>query len=172
MKNVAVIDDDNILRGYYVEAFKALGYEAAAFDGPSCIDPFTLEALDLLVIDLMMPKPKSWDNSPENNELLTGLYFCKKLRESGFDVPIVLFTSLNIKELIYRVSEDTKNLVNVIFVLKSDFEPTSFAQACDEILRTGTTAGMNASLGRRLARSIIVQPNVAGFGCDCRRFLS
>ena len=172
MGRVAIVDDDTLLRGYYVEAFKLLGYEVSVLDGPANLDFAEVGDLDLLVIDLMMPKPSQWGNRIEENELLTGLYFCKDLRQDGAKTPIVLFSSLNIKSLADHVSEAVKNIENVVFVLKADFEPILFAQACDEILRTGSTAGMNASLGRRLARSLLIQPNIAGFGCDCKKFLT
>ncbi|MDB4020168.1 response regulator [Planktomarina temperata] len=171
MKNVVIVDDDLMLREYYASSFRVLGYEVITYDCPTDIEQGSMDETDLIVVDLMMPKPVRWNNCKEENELLTGLYFCKHFRESNSQVPIVLFSSLNIKSLILHVSEEVKSLVNVVFLLKYNFEPMSFAQACDEILRTGTAAGLNSTLGRKLARSILMQPNIAGFGCDCKEFL-
>lgn len=52
MKHVAVVDDDKLLRGYYIDAFKVRGYEAIAYDCPSEIHPAALEVFDLIVVDL------------------------------------------------------------------------------------------------------------------------
>ena len=171
MPKVLIVDDEPIMRDLYEEGFKIQGYGVQTFDGPDQYDASSAPEFDLFVIDLMMPTPRRWSNSGDKVPFYTGLDFAKELRADDISTPIVIFSTTNVGKMIDYVEESIDDLENVLFIRKSEFEPIDFARVCIEILRTGTSSGLNAGLGRRLAKAMILQPNIAGFGCDCKKFL-
>ena len=80
MKKILIIDDDRVLRQTLAAALEAEGYAAAeASDGREGLNKALKTAFDLIVLDVVMPA-------------LGGLDVCRKLREAGRQVPVIVMS--------------------------------------------------------------------------------
>lgn len=81
MARILLVDDDGVLRDVLALAFGEAGHDVAtAEDGAAALAAIAASAPDLLVADVNMPK-------------LDGFALCRRLREKGSDLPILLLTS-------------------------------------------------------------------------------
>jgi two-component system, OmpR family, response regulator MprA len=79
--SVLVVDDDRAVRDSLRRALKLHGFEVAvAVDGMEAIRQVVSEAPDVIVLDVMMPG-------------VDGFGVVRRLRQDGFDVPILLLTA-------------------------------------------------------------------------------
>jgi len=77
---VLVVEDESVMRELICYAFKDIGYEVyEAADGHEAIEVFNENEIDLIVLDVMMPKLDGWS-------------VCRRIREVS-DVAIVMLTS-------------------------------------------------------------------------------
>jgi two-component system cell cycle sensor histidine kinase/response regulator CckA len=81
---VLIVDDDELVRKFMVRALSEAGYETAvASDGPEAIDvAATLESLDILVTDLMMPQ-------------MTGDELARRIRSASPSVKVLYVTGFS-----------------------------------------------------------------------------
>jgi DNA-binding response OmpR family regulator len=87
MKKILIIDDDRVLRQTLAAALEAEGYGVAeAGDGREGLNKATKTAFDLVVLDVIMPS-------------LGGLEVCRKLREAGRQVPLIVMSGKKKKEV-------------------------------------------------------------------------
>ena len=87
MKKILIIDDDRVLRQTLAAALEAEGYAAAeASDGREGLNKALKTAFDLIVLDVVMPA-------------LGGLDVCRKLREAGRQVPVIVMSGKKKKEV-------------------------------------------------------------------------
>lgn len=87
MKKILIIDDDRVLRQTLAAALEAEGYEAAeAVDGREGLNKALKTAFDLIVLDVVMPA-------------LGGLDVCRKLREAGRQIPVIVMSGKKKKEV-------------------------------------------------------------------------
>jgi DNA-binding response OmpR family regulator len=87
MKKILIIDDDRVLRQTLAAALEAEGYSAAeAADGREGLNKALKTAFDLIVLDVVMPS-------------LGGLEVCRKLREAGRQVPLIVMSGKKKKEV-------------------------------------------------------------------------
>jgi DNA-binding response OmpR family regulator len=87
MKKILIIDDDRVLRQTLAAALEAEGYGVAeAGDGREGLNKATKTAFDLVVLDVIMPA-------------LGGLEVCRKLREAGRQVPLIVMSGKKKKEV-------------------------------------------------------------------------
>lgn len=78
--NVLVVDDESITREIISLSFKNIGYQVyEAEDGEEAIEVFAENKIDLVILDVMMPKIDGWA-------------VCKRFREIS-DVAIIMLTS-------------------------------------------------------------------------------
>lgn len=76
-----LIDDDDALLDMLAMSFEDEGFEViCAEDGQKGLDAVALEPFDVIVTDINMPK-------------VDGFTLCRKLREQGNEVPLILLTS-------------------------------------------------------------------------------
>lgn len=81
MAKILLIDDDRSLIDVLILSFEDEGYEVVcAYDGEQGWVRFRNEDPDIIVSDVNMPK-------------LDGFSLCRKLREDGYDLPLILLTS-------------------------------------------------------------------------------
>jgi DNA-binding response OmpR family regulator len=86
MAEVLVVDDDQTVREVVVSYLKAAGHSVAeAADGASALDALKEQPADLIVLDLMMPG-------------VDGLEVCRRLRQEGNDVPVIMLTALGTEQ--------------------------------------------------------------------------
>jgi DNA-binding response OmpR family regulator len=87
MKKVLIVDDDRALRQTLAAALEAEGYAVAeAGDGREGLEKALKATVDLVVCDVVMPA-------------LTGLELCRKLREAGRQVPVIVLSGKKKKEV-------------------------------------------------------------------------
>ncbi|MCK7462223.1 MAG: response regulator transcription factor [Sphingobacterium sp.] len=87
MKKILIIDDDRVLRQTLAAALEAEGYGVAeASDGREGLNKALKTAFDLVVLDVVMPA-------------LGGLEVCRKLREAGRQVPLIVMSGKKKKEI-------------------------------------------------------------------------
>lgn len=81
MFNIMVVEDDMNTRKLMNEVFKQNGYNVIlAKDGIEALDKMEDHQIDLIVLDIMMPK-------------MDGYEFTKTLRECGYYLPILMVTA-------------------------------------------------------------------------------
>jgi len=87
MKKVLIIDDDRVLRQTLAAALGLEGYGVSeAADGREGLNKALKTAFDLIVLDVIMPD-------------LGGLEVCRKLREAGRQVPVIVMSGKKKKEV-------------------------------------------------------------------------
>lgn len=86
MKKILIIDDDRTLRQTLAAALEAEGYGVAeAGDGREGLNKALKGNFDLVVLDIVMPE-------------LGGLDVCRKLRETGRQIPVFILSGKKKKE--------------------------------------------------------------------------
>lgn len=87
MKKVLIVDDDRVLRRMLATALEAEGYGVAeAGDGREGLDKALGGRFDLVVLDVVMPS-------------LGGIEVCRKMREAGRQMPVIILSGKKKKEL-------------------------------------------------------------------------
>jgi DNA-binding response OmpR family regulator len=87
MKKVLIIEDDAALRMTLSSALESEGFLALmASDGAEGLNKASSDGPDLVVLDLVLPS-------------MGGLEVCRRLRENGDDVPIVMLTGRKREEI-------------------------------------------------------------------------
>jgi DNA-binding response OmpR family regulator len=87
MKKILVIDDDRVLRQTLAAALQTEGYGVSeAADGREGLNKALKSGFDLIVLDVVMP-------------FMGGLEVCRKLREAGRQVPVIVLSGKKKKEV-------------------------------------------------------------------------
>jgi DNA-binding response OmpR family regulator len=78
---ILVVDDDPACRDIAARLLEREGYRTrSAHDGKACLAVVRAEAIDLILLDVMMPG-------------MDGFQVCAALRDAGFRVPVILLTA-------------------------------------------------------------------------------
>ncbi len=81
MAKVLIVEDDQAMAVALRDGFEYEGYSVAvARDGASGLEMASQKEVDLIVLDVMLPR-------------VSGLDVCKQLRAEGNDIPIILLTA-------------------------------------------------------------------------------
>ena len=81
MARILVADDEKDMVTGLRDNLQFEGYEVSvAFDGEAALELATTESPDLVLLDIMMPK-------------MDGLEVCRRIREAGFRIPILMLTA-------------------------------------------------------------------------------
>lgn len=81
MPKILIVDDEENLRNGLKDNFEFEGYEVlTAEDGLSGYEVINKNQLDLIILDVMMPK-------------LSGTELCKKIRKDGNNTPVIFLTA-------------------------------------------------------------------------------
>ena len=87
MKKILIIDDDRVLRRTLAAALETERYEVGeAGDGREGLNKALQGNYDLVVLDIVMPT-------------LGGLEVCRKLREAGRQIPVIIMSGQKKKEM-------------------------------------------------------------------------
>jgi DNA-binding response OmpR family regulator len=87
MKKILIIDDDRVLRQTLAAALETEGYGVSeAADGREGLNKALKNNFDLIVLDVIMP-------------FMGGLEVCRKLREAGRQVPVIVLSGKKKKEI-------------------------------------------------------------------------
>lgn len=80
-RRILVVDDEPLIADSLFYSLKREGFEVlVAHDGLSALHMAQSESIDLILLDLMLPK-------------LDGREVCRRLREAGFTIPIIMLTA-------------------------------------------------------------------------------
>jgi DNA-binding response OmpR family regulator len=90
LSTVLIIEDDSTLLRGLVDNFRAQDYRVVAVaDGQKGLDAALTGEPELVILDIMLPK-------------LNGYEVCRRIREHGLDVPIIMLTAKGQEEDIVR----------------------------------------------------------------------
>jgi DNA-binding response OmpR family regulator len=113
-KTILLIEDDTFLVKMYKSKFENEGFKALiAFDGEEGLKVALSEKIDMLILDLMLPKLSGYD-------LLSRL----RGEEKGKNMPVIVLTNLS-KE------EEEKGLYDLgvkEYLVKADLTPTQLVE--------------------------------------------
>ncbi len=85
-EKILVVDDDEKIRFAFLEVLKKEGYAAViAGDGEEALKVIGSEKLDLIFMDISLPK-------------ITGLEVLKKMKEEGINIPTIIITGYGIMQ--------------------------------------------------------------------------
>ncbi len=130
MFKILVVDDDKNTRFFIREALELEGYEVfTARDGEEALEVYDREYIDLVIVDIMMPKMDGYEFTKElrsvNKDLLILMISAKQLpedRKKGFKFGIDDYMSkpldaeellLRIKRLFYRNNLASEKLLKI-----------------------------------------------------------
>ncbi len=125
-KQILVVDDDDLLRGFYARLLKKEGFSVIqAVDGDEAVK--LLEngeiSIDLAIVDLLMPVRTGW-------ELISYM----KSSDSTKNIPIIAITGLAESYNEYNKIEETCDAL----LQKGDFEIGNFMKTLDKLLKKKT----------------------------------
>lgn len=84
-KTISIVEDENILREINKDYFFDAGYDVLeAKDGIKALELFEKFSIDLIILDIMMPKLDGWS-------------VCRRIREKSV-VPIIILTARSDEE--------------------------------------------------------------------------
>jgi len=89
-RKILIVEDDPVLLRGLRDNFEAQGYQVrTSKDGEQCLDALLREPPDLVLLDLMLPK-------------LDGYEICRRARQQGLTLPIIMLTARGQEEDILR----------------------------------------------------------------------
>jgi len=93
LKQILIVEDEEIARDVLIQALEILGYgTVGAINGRHALEQLALNHIDLILTDIYMPE-------------LNGLELLRKLREDGNEIPVILITGFDADEA-KQVAED------------------------------------------------------------------
>ncbi|MBN2445201.1 MAG: response regulator [Phycisphaerae bacterium] len=114
-RRILFVDDEPEHVQYHIKALRESGYDVklvkssdAALDlclnayAPSTQDD-SLEAYDLIILDMMMPPPKAVQPARVSAGLATGAYILGEHRKHHADVPAMIFSNLSEQECVESI---------------------------------------------------------------------
>jgi len=113
-KTILLIEDDPLLVKMYREKFEMEGFRViSAEDGEKGLDAAFNEKVDIVILDLLIPR-------------LSGMDFLKKLRESEMskDLPVIVLSNLSERE----EQDKARQLGVKEYLLKANLTPTQVVE--------------------------------------------
>lgn len=135
MARILVADDEKDMVTGLRDNLQFEGYEVSvAFDGETALAEATTSSPDLILLDIMMPK-------------MDGLEVCRRIREAGFRIPILMLTAKSQEIDIVRgleVGADdyiTKpfSIRELLARIKAALRRTEVGKGLSRVLRVGET---------------------------------
>ena len=172
-KQIAIVDDELTLTSYYLDALSAIGYEPTHFKSPdSCFTTMRHgKTFDLLITDLMMPSYGLFAKSETSDGLKTGAVFAMEIRRLGLEMPIIVYTNLNVDPLLAEVKAQLKEAPNVFVVRKSEYTPSRLAESVQALLEEGLSPVKRVGVLKRFWDSLLLQPNFMGVGIKIKTLI-
>jgi len=120
-ETILLVDDEEVVRRVGVDVLNALGYRTlAASDGKEAVDVYkaNLDSIDLLVIDVVMPK-------------MGGVEAAQKIRELNPEQPILFATGYDKDAALANEGKDMANSAT----MSKPFTAKAFSKHIDSMLR-------------------------------------
>ncbi len=108
-KLVLLVDDDKLLMQLYVGALERKGYKVKHCFEPDSALAFVKEngrQIDAIILDVMMPPRKPYENEDTNGGLKTGIFLLRDLRKYCPNVPVVVLTNIRDPETLDELGKD------------------------------------------------------------------
>lgn len=90
----------------------------------------SFDAVELLILDIMMPQGRSFQNEDTHGGLRTGVFFYERIREMAPHLPVIIFTNVSDEQLEKRFKAEA----NCRFLRKEDYLPYELVETVREIL--------------------------------------
>lgn len=117
---ILIVDDEQAIVKMYQEALTSAGYEVvAAAAGPEALEILKKDKVDLVLLDIIMPK-------------LNGLDVLKTIKETPEtkDVPVILLTNLPEE----NAGDKAKELGGAGYLVKAQTEPRQLVEEVKKII--------------------------------------
>jgi len=121
MKNILIVEDDELLRKMYAKKLSDLGYGVSqAVNGKEGLDIALKEKPALILLDIRMP-------------VMTGTEMMKELRKNewGKSVPIIILTNLEAND---QITWDVAKTEPAYYLMKAGNRPEVVMEKIKEIL--------------------------------------
>jgi CheY-like chemotaxis protein len=118
-KNVLLVEDDEFLRTLYTDLLKDTYTLTVAADGEEAYDKIQKPDLDLILLDIILPK-------------MSGIDVVDKLKTEHPEVlkkKIVFLTNLDRNEMVQKVTK-----LGYSYLIKSDLNPNEFLEKVKEFI--------------------------------------
>lgn len=120
-KKILIVEDDLNFLSILQQALKEEKFQVVfAKDGEEGLSVAKKEMLDLIILDILMPK-------------MSGTEVAEKLRESNIRTPIIFLTNVSSVDTINRVIESMKG--NVEYIIKTDVHIDQIVERVKEKLK-------------------------------------
>ncbi len=173
MPRILFVDDEPIFIQAYVEEFRLRGIDVEIVkDADACMKAMADHpAIDLFIIDVMLPPGEAFDHSETSGGRITGLLLSRAVRQLYPDTPIVVLTQIAWGSLRPVTEAAADDLGDAILVRKAETPAYELAEKVSKILADGISAVGRTSLLAELGKSIVLQPTIAGIGVDLKTFI-
>jgi CheY-like chemotaxis protein len=128
------VDDEKRRMEIYIKELRLSGYEVEIeSDVDSALDFLgkNHEKIELLILDVMMPAGKAFEDINTKYGLRTGISFYEKIRKENSTLPIIIFANVSDEEVEKKINSNC----NSLFLQKEDFLPFQFVEEIKEFLR-------------------------------------
>lgn len=130
---ILFVDDEGRFMDSYMVELKLEGYAVSFQSDVDSALPFLEESLDdveLLILDIMMPPGRSFQDADTRWGLRTGVLFYERVRELAPHLPVIIFTNVSDEQLEKRFQAEA----NCRFLRKKDYLPHELVETVEEIL--------------------------------------
>ncbi len=168
---VAMLDDDIRYGGkYYVESLQNRGFEVQPFWSTDKFMAFFRQDghADLVILDVMMPPGRSLRTEQTRDGQLTGLVVARELRKLREQIPIVFLSSTPSAPYAEMAKGFSNTLVPCAFLEKSRTPAADLPNILAWYFKTGK---IQRGLFRRIVDSLMLEPNIAGWGIDLKKLV-
>lgn len=139
MPTILVVDDDSTVSGVLVEYLEAAEFEVArAVDGPQALELARNTAVDLIILDLMLPG-------------LDGFEVFRRLRQSGTAAPVIMLTAKGTEsDRILGLEMGADDYV------AKPFSPRELVLRVRSVMRRGTAEAAEQTSNRLINRDLVL----------------
>lgn len=169
---VVLVDDDRIQMLPFIAELELRGLNVRQFgEADQCLRSARRSRdIDVFIVDVMLPSARIYSPDDTQNFSYTGIFLARDIRLSHPTTPILILSNHAFRESLLRIEQAMTSIGCCAFVAKQTFGGvTEFADVIQAIVSRGILGAKPRNIFGRLARSILMQPNVAGFGVDLKQ---
>lgn len=132
-KLVLLVDDDNLPMQYYVKALKQKGFKVE-----HCLEPDSAldfvkkrgEEIVAIILDIMLPPGKTYQDKDTNQGLKTGVFLLEDLRKYCPNIPVVVLTNVRNPNTL----DEFKDKPLVKLAQKMDYPPFELSDLVNKMI--------------------------------------